>query len=155
MEEEAEAEAEADAEVEAALADAACALDWLEGFFLRKPKGLRDFLAAASLEPLRVAVEVAAEGGVRGRSECCEREEVRLGLSMLARLESLKEYCVVPVPLRGRVRMTGEAVAGLAALAALAAVVVVVVVVVAAAAAAAADADDDDADVEAAWLLEG
>jgi hypothetical protein len=42
-------------------------LGWVEGFFLRKPNGLRDFLAAegwVSLEPLRVLVEVLAEGGV-------------------------------------------------------------------------------------------
>ena len=48
------------------------ALDIAEGFFLRKPKGLRDFLAAdawVSLEPLSVLVDVVAEGGVLGLSE--------------------------------------------------------------------------------------
>ena len=94
-------------------------MEWVDGFFLRKPNGLRDFLAAeawVSLEPLRVLVEVAAEGGVCGRNEYWEREVERCDWSMLPKLESLIECWVVPVPRRGRVRMAEGGSAGLALL---------------------------------------
>lgn len=94
------------------------ALEWVEGFFLRKPKGLRDFLAAeewVSLEePLSVLEEVVAEGGVWGRNECWERDATRPCLSMLPKLESANElWFVVAVVVLVRVRER-ELVAGLA-----------------------------------------